>query len=769
MSFSSKSLDDSFSSNDSFDNGEPQRQVSPFNYLSPATANATAHLSLTKIPVAHNNIKVICRFRPPMEWENSAHGKSIVTFPNDQSVSLQSKELATLFTFDRVFGPYSTQADIYQFSISETVDDLLNGYNGTILAYGQTGGGKSYTMMGSNKREEHMGITPRISQEIFNRIANGSTDIEYTVGVSYFEIHMEQIRDLIDIANNDDPNHKFSIHEDKLNGVHVKGLAQAFVSSVDDLLDILNEGLRYRTTNSTLSNSESSRSHAIVQINLSQKHSRTDVTKKSRLFLVDLAGSEKVDKTGAQGQTLEEAKKINSSLSALGNVINALTDGKSTHIPYRDSKLTRILQESLGGNSRTSLIINCSPSSVNEAETLSTLRFGTRAKNIKNVAHVNTELSTTALKQKIASLEKINDNNMSYIRQLEAELAEWRAGEKPQFTPKQPTAVGRLSMRSPRTPTKDFSSRLPMPTASTPSKANSLLHDELARKDKKLEDLENTILGMKMKNLRNSHTEESKLFSLENSLHNIGNKLNDVELININLRKHLLISEKIIESRDIKINKLKSALKEQQLLISRETLGFRNKLGDIQMRLEQLNKQKQEELNIRRETLSWEKEKERLQLTPSLYRKSLGTPQPVEEIRDSVVSGNDSTSETLAEAEKENHHGGFSINSSKSLQWPDSPTEKVRSLKTISIAGSDITSQSSVLNFHQEYVSINEFLKESRRRSNMIQNTLDEVETSETSGMFHSETTKSPKGGLNLRIVKPLRGGGIPNPIHLFH
>lgn len=125
-------------------------------------------------------------------------------------------------------------------------------------------------------------------------------------------------------------------------------------------------------------NSESSRSHSIFQISITQKHTRTGSSKMSKLSLVDLAGSEKAGKTGAIGQTMEEAKKINKSLSSLGNVINALTDGKSVHVPYRDSKLTRILQESLGGNARTSLIINCSPSSYNEAETISTLRFGVR-------------------------------------------------------------------------------------------------------------------------------------------------------------------------------------------------------------------------------------------------------------------------------------------------------------------------------------------------------------------------------------------------------
>ncbi|KAL1922387.1 uncharacterized protein VTP21DRAFT_9926 [Calcarisporiella thermophila] len=177
-------------------------------------------------------------------------------------------------------------------------------------------------------------------------------------------------------------------------------------------------------------NAESSRSHSIFVINIAQKNLVDGKVKMGRLFLVDLAGSEKVGKTGASGQTLEEAKKINKSLSALGMVINALTDGKSTHIPYRDSKLTRILQESLGGNSRTTLIINCSPSSFNDAETISTLRFGMRAKTIKNKAKINQELSPAELKALLKKVKSEAVTYQQYIAALEGEISQWRAGEQ---------------------------------------------------------------------------------------------------------------------------------------------------------------------------------------------------------------------------------------------------------------------------------------------------------------------------------------------------
>ena len=317
------------------------------------------------------------------------------------------------------------QQDIFDFSIRPTVDDILNGYNGTVFAYGQTGAGKSYTMMGSNiDDEEGRGVIPRIVEQIFASIMTSPSTIEYTVRVSYMEIYMEKIRDLLQPQNDNLP-----VHEEKNRGVYVKGLLEIYVSSVQEVYEVMRRGGAARAVAATNMNQESSRSHSIFVITITQKNVETGSAKSGQLFLVDLAGSEKIGKTGASGQTLEEAKKINKSLSALGMVINALTDGKSSHIPYRDSKLTRILQESLGGNSRTTLIINCSPSSYNDAETLGTLRFGTRAKSIKNKAKVNAELSPAELKALLKKAQGQVTNFESYISNLESEVQQWRAGE----------------------------------------------------------------------------------------------------------------------------------------------------------------------------------------------------------------------------------------------------------------------------------------------------------------------------------------------------
>ncbi|KAK4204895.1 P-loop containing nucleoside triphosphate hydrolase protein [Triangularia verruculosa] len=372
-----------------------------------------------------NSIKVVARFRPQNRVEIESGGQPIVSFQGPDTCTVDSKEAQGSFTFDRVFDMSCKQSDIFDFSIKPTVDDILNGYNGTVFAYGQTGAGKSYTMMGTNIDDDSgKGVIPRIVEQIFSQIMSSPANIEYTVRVSYMEIYMERIRDLLAPQNDNLP-----VHEEKSRGVYVKGLLEIYVSSVQEVFEVMRRGGNARAVAATNMNQESSRSHSIFVVTITQKNVETGSAKSGQLFLVDLAGSEKVGKTGASGQTLEEAKKINKSLSALGMVINALTDGKSSHVPYRDSKLTRILQESLGGNSRTTLIINCSPSSYNDAETLSTLRFGMRAKSIKNKAKVNAELSPAELKQMVAKAKNQITTFENYISDLQSEVQLWRAGD----------------------------------------------------------------------------------------------------------------------------------------------------------------------------------------------------------------------------------------------------------------------------------------------------------------------------------------------------
>lgn len=296
----------------------------------------------------------------------------------------------------------------------------MAGYNATIFAYGQTSSGKTYTMEGASIDDPELrGIIPRTATEIFSNVLAADENLEFIVKVSYIEIYMERIRDLLDPYKS---KVNLQVREDVQRGIFVEGMTEVCVTSDDELLATMRAGAMNRAVAATGMNEGSSRSHSVFMVTLYQRHLATQATKAGTLYLVDLAGSEMVRKTGASGRQLEEAKTINKSLSALGMVINALTDAGATHVPYRDSKLTRVLQESLGGNARTALIINVSPSSYNTAETLSTLRFGNRAKAIKNKAVVNEQRSVEEYKALLAKAEKTIAAQQNHIISLEARL-----------------------------------------------------------------------------------------------------------------------------------------------------------------------------------------------------------------------------------------------------------------------------------------------------------------------------------------------------------
>ncbi|CAM9173986.1 unnamed protein product [Scytosiphon promiscuus] len=367
-------------------------------------------------------VRVVVRVRPQNKKEIEAGGTVCVSFPSEETIELNEAKK----TYDRVFDPSATQQQVFDYVAKPLVSDLFDGYNGTIFAYGQTSSGKTHTMEGPSIHDEDLaGVIPRTVREIFFAVAEAPDSVEFVIKVSYIEIYMEKIRDLLDTYHT---KMNLPVREDKQRGVYVAGATEEYVTSADELIAVMSAGAKNRVTAATGMNQGSSRSHSVFIISLQQRDVNDSSTKTGMLFLVDLAGSEMVKKTHATGQVLNEAKTINKSLSALGQVINALTDEKKPHVPYRDSKLTRVLQNSLGGNSKTCLIVNCSPSSFNEAETMSTLRFGSRAKRIQNKAIVNETRSVEELGALLSKAESAFDMQQTYIAALEKQLRTYKTG-----------------------------------------------------------------------------------------------------------------------------------------------------------------------------------------------------------------------------------------------------------------------------------------------------------------------------------------------------
>jgi len=358
----------------------------------------------------------VIRIRPPIKRELSAprgYQQCAIVDDSQKSITLTDNYSCNgglynnhTFTFDHVYTPNDSQVDVYENTAKGAVCSALQGYNATVMAYGQTGSGKTYTMEGLSGK--FRGIIPRAIEDIFNFIKEcmGPT-MRFLVRASYLQIYNECISDLLKPKRNN-----LAIRESKRRGLYVEGLSEWVVKSPQEIFGLIKRGTQVRATSATRLNAVSSRSHAIFQIIVEQNKIEMDANsegdetqnvkqlfKVGKLNLVDLAGSERVRISGATGQRLEESKSINQSLSALGNVIAALTDKRKsrTHIPYRDSKLTRILEDSLGGNCKTTMMAMISPALEAFSESISTLKFANRAKHITNSATINEDVDEKAL------------------------------------------------------------------------------------------------------------------------------------------------------------------------------------------------------------------------------------------------------------------------------------------------------------------------------------------------------------------------------------
>ncbi|KAM6152184.1 kinesin-like protein KIF1A isoform 9-T9 [Erethizon dorsatum] len=381
--------------------------------------------------MAGASVKVAVRVRPFNSREMSRDSKCIIQMSGSTTTIInpkQPKETPKSFSFDYSYWShtspedinYASQKQVYHDIGEEMLQHAFEGYNVCIFAYGQTGAGKSYTMMGKQEKEQQ-GIIPQLCEDLFSRINDTTNDnMSYSVEVSYMEIYCERVRDLLNPKNKGN----LRVREHPLLGPYVEDLSKLAVTSYNDIQDLMDSGNKARTVAATNMNETSSRSHAVFNIIFTQKRhdAETNITteKVSKISLVDLAGSERADSTGAKGTRLKEGANINKSLTTLGKVISALAEmdsgpnknkkkKKTDFIPYRDSVLTWLLRENLGGNSRTAMVAALSPADINYDETLSTLRYADRAKQIRCNAVINEDPNNKLIRELKDEVTRLRD------------------------------------------------------------------------------------------------------------------------------------------------------------------------------------------------------------------------------------------------------------------------------------------------------------------------------------------------------------------------
>jgi kinesin family member 5 len=562
-------------------------------------------------------VMVHLRIRPFNEDDMNRYGRetAIELTDNSKGIIVMRKDYdKKSFNFDSVFDSTVSQAEVFHRVAEPVVNSVIEGYNGTIFSYGQTGTGKTFTMIGG--QGEQQGVIPRSAHQIFSHIQSSSSHA-FTVKVGFLQIYMEMLQDLLS-PNVDSP---IRIREDPDEGVYLSGMTWVPVNSMKECMELMYQGDKNRNTAFTSMNSHSSRSHAVYMIKMEKRVKYTgeqleEIEKrgekpdqsmtKSTLYLVDLAGSERVSKSKASGSRLDEAKNINLALLALGNCIQALADKSAKYIPFRDSKLTRLLEESLGGNSKTSLVVTIGPSLAHFQESLSSLLFGSRAMKVENRPELNIKLDYKALCAQLqAELDRINDNNSMW------------SIEKQQLIEK----INKLNLE--------------LETANTDKAEMQLIIDEMARKtkdvnltayeeSKQLEMLNlKTYYKEKMKKKESEFKRQIEEYDKTNSdqegsIAHYKVQILDYEGKNFALKQELKRTNEELEhersDRQIRINQMSSEIDELQRALALEKIKNEkeNVLGSFEVKNESSSKYeeiiKNNEENFRRTTEEYEQD-----------------------------------------------------------------------------------------------------------------------------------------------------------------
>ncbi|KAL8109216.1 hypothetical protein AgCh_025348 [Apium graveolens] len=532
-----------------------------------------------EVQEAKGNIRVFCRCRPLSKAETSVGCSTVVDF-----IASKDGELGILavgnskktFKFDRVYTPKADQVDVFADAFPMVIS-VLDGYNVCIFAYGQTGTGKTFTMEGT---ADNRGVNYRTLEELFNIAKERKETFRFDISVSVLEVYNEQIRDLLATTPS---SKKLEIKQAPEGSHHIPGIVEAKVENIKEVWNVLQAGSSARAVGSNNVNEHSSRSHCMLCIMVKSKNLINGECTKSKLWLVDLAGSERLAKTDAQGDRLKEAQNINRSLSALGDVISALAN-KSNHIPYRNSKLTHLLQDSLGGDSKTLMFVQISPSDQDSSETLSSLNFATRVRGVE-LGPVRKQIDTAELQKIKLMLDKAKQESRlkdESLRKLEDSLQNYesKARGKDQLYRTQLEKI------------KELEGQLEMRTA-----LHCQSEKQVSSLSERLKQEEDVCSGLRLKvkelesRLRELEQEHRKCSTYQEKVKDLEKKLKD-------RGKESLSNTVALEQ---KIEQLeRNLLREQEQ--STESLLLRQKIGELEEKLreqeERLQSQQEQQLKL---------------------------------------------------------------------------------------------------------------------------------------------------------------------------